>query len=134
MAKSPKTAAAPAAAAAASAAPAAAPVAAPTTDVQQAGDQAGQADANTSAVAGQPSVTDASDVGAAAATNDAGAADQADQADQAGQVDQVVDYEVGTVPIRHNGRLYGVGKPIPLTHAQAAKLSGLVYQPRARSH
>ena len=36
------------------------------------------------------------------------------------------EYVVGTVPIRHDGRLYGVGYGIELTDAQAQRLSALV--------
>lgn len=40
--------------------------------------------------------------------------------------DQVKTYVVGVVPIRHNGRVYGVGFDIRLTDVEATRLSGLV--------
>lgn len=36
------------------------------------------------------------------------------------------DYVVGSVPIRHDGRFYGVGADIQLTDGQAERLGGLV--------
>lgn len=35
-------------------------------------------------------------------------------------------YGVGSVPIRHNGKFYGVGYDIELTSAEANRLGGLV--------
>lgn len=35
-------------------------------------------------------------------------------------------YVVGTVPIRHNGRVYGIGHDIELTDGEAQRLAGLV--------
>lgn len=35
-------------------------------------------------------------------------------------------YLVGSVPIRHNGELYGVGYEIRLTDREAGRLSGLL--------
>lgn len=35
-------------------------------------------------------------------------------------------YLVGAVPVRHNGRVYGVGYAIELTDAEAERLSGLL--------
>lgn len=35
-------------------------------------------------------------------------------------------YAVGTVPVRHDGRVYDVGHEIELTDAQAARLAGLL--------
>lgn len=35
-------------------------------------------------------------------------------------------YLVGTVPIRHNGRVYGIGYDIELTDTEAQRLAGLV--------
>ena len=47
---------------------------------------------------------------------------------QARQADADVkrSYLVGTVPINHDGRLYGVGYEIQLTESEAYRLSGLV--------
>lgn len=37
-----------------------------------------------------------------------------------------IDYQVGAVPIRHNGAFYDVGARITLTDAEATRLNGLV--------
>ncbi|WP_287927250.1 hypothetical protein [Diaphorobacter sp.] len=54
-------------------------------------------------------------------------ADATTAAPPVNDVDQAIGtYQVGSVPIRHNGKFYDVGAAISLTDAEARRLDGLV--------
>lgn len=78
--------------------------------------------ADASTVQAQP----AASTNAAPAPTPAAAPERHTPAKTARSHDSCASYVVGSVPIRHDGKAYGVGFEIELTDAQAQRLGGLV--------